>query len=98
MKRKMTRRQFNGWIRRNTKLMCDDTGYLYGVSLKEFGIKFNLLSTKNKKASIDNLIENEQLFERYTGSWITSSDMETYNFTETYDIGSLYGYDYKKLK
>lgn len=94
---KMNKRQFNGWIRKNTKLIDDSRGFLYGVSLKEFGINFNLLSTKNKKESIENLIESNQLFERYTGSWVTQSDVEVYNFTQTYDLGLQYGYDYKKM-
>jgi len=45
----MTKKQFNSWVKRNTKLICDGTGYLYGVSLKEFDVDFNLLSVKNKK-------------------------------------------------
>ena len=58
----------------------------------------SIYSTKNKKESIENLIESNQLFERYTGSWVTQSDVEVYNFTQTYDLGLQYGYDYKNLK
>lgn len=93
----MNKRQFNNWIRKNTKLIDDTRGYLYGVSLEEFGINFTLLSTKNKKESIGKLIESNKLFEKYNGTLSSSKNVHTYNFTETYDLGLQYGYDYKKM-
>lgn len=92
----MTKKQFNSWVRKNTKLMCDDTGYLYGVSLKEFDVDFNLLSVKNKKEAIEKLINNKELYKRYTGEKYTSMFCSDWANTETYSLS--YGYDYKKLK
>ena len=94
----MTKKQFNSWVRKNTKLMCDGTGYLYGVSLKEFDVDFNLLSVKNKKEAIEKLINNKELYKRYTGEMYTSMFTSDWANTETYIIGCSYGYDYKKLK
>lgn len=93
----MNKRQFNGWIRKNVKLIADWRGYLYGISLEEFGINFNLLSTKNKKESIQKLIESDELFKRYNGTRHTEKNGHTYNFTENYDLDLQYGYDYKKM-